>query len=685
MLALIYLVAATYFGDRICRRFYRFVSIQQRIATSFLVGLLLSTWITYLGSLAFAGLARPLIAGNIVFLISIALVCYLLPRASLAAAENMRPRPPGSATWDWIFLAAFLVLASWLMFATLGFRDGQFQISFKSWTDFGANVSLVQTFALGRNFPTQHPFFPGELIRYHFLFWFQAGNLEFLGLNPVWSINLLSILALLSLLVLIATFAEVLFDSRVVGRLGASIFFFSSSLSYLPFLKSQSSFRGLAGSIMHAKEFLASGYPFRGETWGALSVNVFAFQRHLISGLGLFFVVLIFMVERYRARATRGSSPTVREGSRLLEQIEEERAEKSLEAASDAKLENDQAEIQVITAQAWRVSPTDLAAFIFSGVIIGLLPYWNSPIYVSALAIFGCAFLLFPRRLQTACMIAAALAFGLPQVLLLRSGAVTGPSLLHWGYTLEHPTVWLVLKYLGWTFGVKWILIAVALAFSAAFHRRWFIAFTSLLVIVFLFQLSTDIFNNHKLLNVWAILANTYAACALWRIGRKRIVGAVAAMVLGGAMIFGGVIDLFPLHNDPALAVPYQHDRLSLWLLQNTQPLDVFLTHTLLTHPILFTGRKIFLGYTLFAWTAGYDVAAREAIYRRLFEERDPEALLSLLRENKIAYVAIDDGVRHNETLYDLNEDVYEQNFEKVFTDDAHSYDNLTIYKVPSL
>ncbi|PYS40753.1 MAG: hypothetical protein DMF71_12670, partial [Acidobacteria bacterium] len=303
MLALIYLVAATYFGDRICRRFYRFVSIQQRIATSFLVGLLLSTWITYLGSLAFAGLARPLIAGNIVFLISIALVCYLLPRASLPAAENMRPRPPGSATWDWIFLAAFLVLASWLMFATLGFRDGQFQISFKSWTDFGANVSLVQSFALGRNFPTQHPFFPGELIRYHFLFWFQAGNLEFLGLNPVWSINLLSILALLSLLVLIATFAEVLFDSRVVGRLGASIFFFSSSLSYLPFLKSQSSFRGLVGSIMHAKEFLASGYPFRGETWGALSVNVFAFQRHLISGLGLFFVVLIFMVERYRARA----------------------------------------------------------------------------------------------------------------------------------------------------------------------------------------------------------------------------------------------------------------------------------------------------------------------------------------------------------------------------------------------
>jgi hypothetical protein len=274
--------------------------------------------------------------------------------------------------------------------------------------------------------------------------------------------------------------------------------------------------------------------------------------------------------------------------------------------------------------------------------------------------------------------------FGLPQVLLLRSGAVVGPSLLHWGYTLEHPSVWLVLKYLVWTFGVKWILIIVALVFLRGFHRRLFVVFTSLLAIVFIFQLSTDIFNNHKLLNVWAILANTYAGYALWRIGRKRIAGALAAIVLGVAMIFGGFIDLFPLHNDPMLAVPYQNDRLSDWLRQNTQPTDVFLTHTLLTHPILFTGRKIFLGYTLFAFTAGYDVPAREEIYLRMFEEPDPVALVRLLKENKIAYVAIDDGVRHNETLYDLNEDVYEQNFERVFTDDAHLYDNLAIYKVPS-
>ena len=56
---------------------------------------------------------------------------------------------------------------------------------------------------------------------------------------------------------------------------------------------------------------------------------------------------------------------------------------------------------------------------------------------------------------------------------------------------------------------------------------------------------------------------------------------------------------------------------------------------------------------------------------------------MRLLRENKIAYVAIDDGVRRNDLLGgNLNELVYQGNFEKVFEDTEHRYDNVVIYKV---
>ena len=230
---------------------------------------------------------------------------------------------------------------------------------------------------------------------------------------------------------------------------------------------------------------------------------------------------------------------------------------------------------------------------------------------------------------------------------------------------------------------MKWILLGVALVFTNGLQRRLLLALSSLVAIVFLFQLSVDIFNNHKLLNIWATCVNVYAAYALWRIAKQRIVGPVLAIVLALATVFSGVIDLFPLHNDPMLAVAYRDDRLTEWLVANTRPSDVFLTHTLLTHQILFAGRKIYLGYTLFAWTAGYNVADREAVYRRMFQESDATELLRLLHVNNISYLAIDDAVRHNDTLPDLNEWLYEQRFEKVFEDTAHAYDNLVIYKVP--
>ena len=686
MLAIIYLAAATYFGDCICRRFFRFISLQHRIATAFLVGLLLSTWLTFLAAIALHKTSQPLIAANLVFLLLFIGVVLFTRRWPAKMESERLTRPEGTLRWDLIWLVVFLIFATWLMFATLSFKDGQFQISFKAWTDFGANVSVTQSFALGHNFPPEHPFFPGELIRYHFLFWFQTGNLEFLGLNPVWSINILSILSLLALLTLIMSLGEVLFNSRVVGRVGALLFFFSSSLSYLPFLKSQTSIRGALSSIRGATEFLASGYPFRGETWGVLSANVFAYQRHLISGIGLLFVALIFAVERYRSHFADREEKTGAQSYRLLVPTEtsevsdyETQDHEVVTGSQPSRLQSQDGASGTIALQ----SKPELLAWIFAGAILGLLPYWNSPTYIAALAIFGCLLIFVPLRSGTALLLAAAIVVGLPQVLLLRSGNTLTYSFLNPGYTLENPTLWLMLKYLGWTFGVKWILLGVAVVFSNGFQRRLLLALSSLVVIVFLFQLSMDVFNNHKLLNIWATCVNIYAAFALWQISKQKIAGIALAIVLMVATVFGGVVDLFPLHNDPMLAVPYKNDRLSAWLLAKTQPHEVFLSHQLLTHQILFTGRKIYLGYTLFAWTAGYNVPDREALYRRMFQERDPEALKSLLRDNKIAYVAIDDGVRKNEALFDLNEAVFEEHFPKVFEDTDHVYDNLVIYKVP--
>lgn len=667
MLAILYIAGMIYFGNCVCRCFYRFNSVRHRFAASFLVGLLLSSIISYLGSLAFAWSEQPLVMGNIIFLGAIILAAVKLPRHRRSSyLQSRRPRPPGNPVWDWICLGYCFIFGCWLMFATLSFQDGNFQFGFKSWSDFGANLSVSQSLVLGRNFPTEHPFFPGEIIRYHFLFWFQAANLSFLGFNLIWSVNLLSILSLTALLILIMTFAESLFESRAVGRIAAFLFFFaSSSLSYIPFLRSQTSLGGAVSSILGRTDFLASGYDFRGETWGALSVDIFVNQRHLISGVGLLFVVMIFLVDFCRHKMSL-SHPDI-DSTETIE----------------IPTESNKWWVPILYPNDFR---GDIPPLLFSGFVLGALPYWNSAVFVAALILLGSLLLFLPFRRYLIFMIGTAVLVGLPQVLILRSGNLgeTSQSLFEWGYIIANPTIPLVLEYLAWTFGFKWILIFVALWFSSGFQRRLFLALSSLLFVVFLLRLSTDAFNNHKLLNVWITFTGVYVAYALWRIGRAGFGRALLAIALTLAMIFGAIVDLFPVYNDPMLVTSHKNDRLTDWVIEETKPSDIFLTNPLLSHQILFAGRKIFFGYTLFAWTAGYNLGDREIIYRQMFEERNVNRLVRLLRRHKIAYVVIDDGVRENNMFAYLNESVYQQNFERVFEDTEHRYANLTIYKVPS-
>ena len=71
MLALIYFALAICVGDFFCRRFYRFVSVAHRCAAALLVGLLISSWFTYLAGLAFAWTAKPLLWANLLFFLAV--------------------------------------------------------------------------------------------------------------------------------------------------------------------------------------------------------------------------------------------------------------------------------------------------------------------------------------------------------------------------------------------------------------------------------------------------------------------------------------------------------------------------------------------------------------------------------------------------------------------------------------
>jgi DNA-binding beta-propeller fold protein YncE len=709
MLALIYFALAACVGDFLCRRFYQFESVAHRCAAAILVGLLASSWFTYLAGLAFFWTSRPLLWANLLFFVaSAALLSWpkwkgrILKTAPqevyLKRSKLFLPRPRGSSIADWLLIAGYVVLVSWMMFASFNTKGSKLQIANPEYSDFGPNTALIQSFAVGHNFPTEYPHFSGDRIRYHFLFYFQAGNLEFLGLDPAWSLNLLSITTLVAMLVVVMTLGEVLFNSRAVGRLGSVLFFFFGSLSYVPFLRKQASVRAAIQAITHQRDYLQTIFPYRGEAWGTWSQVTYLNQRHFASAIGILLLVLVFLVIRYRAVAARRAE--ARAATETMTAQPNGLPDTAPLAASanpsgdvrESQIEMPSESVAIQSTEETTITAepfiTTLRPFIFSGALLSLLPMWNSAVFIAAAAILGLLFILCPLRLQMLALAVTAGLIALPQMLFLSTGSDKAhmPKLLHWGYTIDHPTVANVVKYLGFTFGFKWLLIALALVFATNLQRRFFLAFLSLIAVAFSFQFTIEVLANQKFIHIWVIIANLFVAFALWRLwhlslGGTTLPGKFAAIVTTLLIIPGGIIDFFPIHNTGWSEVAYRNDPLIDWLNKNTTPRDIFLSDRFVNHPILMAGRRVFYGWPYYAWSAGYNASNRDRVYTELFENKDPWKVYHLLKENGINYVAYDNAVRQAQFIKRPNQELYATYFPKVH--EASNYNGLIIYKVP--
>ena len=673
------------------------------------MGLLVSSWFTYLAGLAFFWTSRPLLWANLLFFVAaVALLSWpkwkgrIVKRTSGEAYPKRSnlylPRSRGSSIADWLLIAGYVVLVSWMMFASFNSKAGKLQIANPEYSDFGPNTALMQSFAVGHNFPTEYPHFSGDRIRYHFLFYFQAGNLEFLGLDPAWSLNLLSITTLVAMLVIVMTLGEVLFNSRGVGRLGSLLFFFFGSLSYVPFLRKQASVHGAFEAITHVPEYLPTIFPYRGDAWGTWSQVTYLNQRHFPSAIGILLLVLVFLVIRYRAVAAkrakaRAATQTMADQPNGLPDT----APVSVSANPRGDVRESQIEMPSVSVATQSTEETAITAepfiatlplFIFSGVLLGLLPMWNSAVFIAAAAILGLLFILCPQRLQMLALAVTAGLIALPQMVFLATGSARAqmPKLFHWGYTIDHPTALNVVKYLGFIFGFKWLLIALALVVATSLQRRFFLAVFSLLAVAFCFQFTIESLANQKFFHIWVIIANLFVAFAVWRLWHLSLGGTTlpskfAAIVTTLLIIPGGLIDFFPIHNTGWSEVAYKNDPLIDWLNKNTTPRDIFLTDRFVNHPILMAGRRILYGWPYYAWSAGYNAGKYDRLYTELFEGKDPWKVYHLLKENGISYVAYDNAVRQGQFIKRPNDQLYATYFPKVFEDSR--YNGLVIYKVP--
>jgi hypothetical protein len=112
-----------------------------------------------------------------------------------------------------------------------------------------------------------------RLFRYHFLFFFQAANLKFLGLNMAWSLNILSAVTMVCMLALVMSLGQLLFNSRAIGRIGSAFFFFSGSLVSISFFRSQPSITQAWHAVLNLRGYLRSGYSLPGRGLGNMDAE----------------------------------------------------------------------------------------------------------------------------------------------------------------------------------------------------------------------------------------------------------------------------------------------------------------------------------------------------------------------------------------------------------------------------
>src|SRR3990170_7677786 len=118
-----------------------------------------------------------------------------------------------------ILFSVLVVFSFWLMRHTLSYNSltSTILVSGKYWSDFGGHLPQIRSFSFGANWPPQYPLFPGEPIRYHFLFFALVGLLEKAGLRLDWALNLPSALGFLSLVLMIFAVAARIFHKISIG------------------------------------------------------------------------------------------------------------------------------------------------------------------------------------------------------------------------------------------------------------------------------------------------------------------------------------------------------------------------------------------------------------------------------------------------------------------------------------
>lgn len=620
------------------------------LPASFGTGILVVTWAVYIISWfasVTGGSDRPLLYGNLIVLLAAVLIlAFLLYRRK----KKAQPMKPESMVTDrsrfrkeLVFFGILLVFITYMMFYVFYIKDGVMYAGLTVCSDYAPHTAMMRSFSLGNNFPTQYPHFGGADVKYHFMFQFLAGNLEYLGLRLDLAYNLLSIGSLLGFLMLLYELAL-----RITGRMCCGIwtiilFFFRSGMAFWRFLWEHLQAGDLLTVLQENTAFI--GYT-ENENWGLWNFNVYLNQRHLAFGLLLVTLALYLFMDWLEAGISHEEKGLQWLGKRFT------------------------------APETWKCRQPEKA--LFMGLFLGLGAFWNGAAVIGGLLILMGFAIFSDGKLDYLITALVTVFFSFLQTKIFIRGSAMGFQ-LYLGFLAEEKTPWGVVKYLFWMGGIFFLGLLGLVVFLRRKGRVLAVSFLIPTIFAFTILMTVDINVNHKYIMIsYAFLGIlwAWAVCSLWR---GKVIKKILAVVLAVCLTVTGVYDFVVILKGNGyghrIAIN-MNSELTAWLAENLDKNDLLLTPEYSINEVTMSGVMLYCGWPYYAWSAGYDTYYRAAQAVTIYTTFDSELLKNLVKQEKITYILYEEDSQFEGQ--DCREDVIAENYELVYENPGGS---IRIYK----
>ena len=607
------------------RRGSRFLVV---LVGAFGVGALTYGWGTYMLSWAAStlGAEQPLFWGNLVMMsLGTGILVFLYRKRYKENCQKLKEtsmkellRSSGFSQIsgkEKFFFGILLVFITWIMFYVFYVYKDTLYMGYTVYGDYAPHTAMMRSFSRGNNFPTEYPHFGGQDVKYHFMFQFLTGNLEYLGLRIDLAYNLLSILALWGFLVLLYLLAVRVTDSRKAGTLGIFLFFFRSGTAFFQFLWEHIHAGDLIETLKANTSFI--GYTTN-ENWGLWNFNVYLNQRHLAFGLLLVTLVLWFYMDWIEAGASHSERGLLWIRNRFL------------------------------TKEAWKVRNPESA--LLAGMFLGLAAFWNGAAVIGGLLILAGFALFSDGKLDYLITAVTAVVFSVLQTRIFIWGSAVDTT-FYWGFLSEDKSLKGVLLYLLQMSGVYFLGALVLLIFLKKRTERM-VLLSCFLPVVFTFTISMtpDIAVNHKYLMIAYAFLTMFWGGAILKFFGKKIPGRILAVILTLCLTITGVYDFVIIlrNNGPGRRVFVNLDStLTDWLCENLDHEDLLLTPEYSVNEVTMSGVMLYMGWPYYAWSAGYDTYGRAEKAKTIYSSTDKEQIKELVKEEKITYILYEEDMEY--------------------------------------